>query len=159
MYRKLEDMTVRLAMGDVSGDPAPRSPATSPMGRDDACSPEHPLGGRFWALQLSDEEEDGDAEEVLSAGAHDPWRYLWQTPLSVSEIDISERPSELVRLALKRRNRQQSQREAAIDVIQFEDEGMPTPFSRLLGQSLPKIKNKPVLEPSIFMDDGSEGWK
>ncbi|KAM0893153.1 hypothetical protein ACQ4PT_025290 [Festuca glaucescens] len=116
-------MTVRLATGDVSGDPAPRSPATSPTGRDDACLTERPLGGRFWALQLSDDEGDGDAEEVLPAGASDPRRYLWQTPISGSERDISERSSELVQRAIKRRNRQKAQREVAIDVIQFEDEG------------------------------------
>jgi hypothetical protein len=69
-------MTVRLATGDVSGDPAPRMLATSPTGRDDACLPEHPLGGHFWALQLSDKEGDGYAEEVLSAGVGDPRRYL-----------------------------------------------------------------------------------
>jgi hypothetical protein len=76
---------------------------------------------------LSEEEEDGDVDEVMSAGVRDPLRYLCQTPSSVSDRDILERSSELARRALKRCNRQRAQRMVAIDMIQLEDEGMSSP--------------------------------
>jgi hypothetical protein len=151
-------MTVRRATGDGRGDLPIGSPAANLTDSEDVCSLDRPFGGHFWALQVSDGEGDGDADVVSPTGASDPSRYVWQTPVSASVRDISERSSELARRAIKRRNRQLAQREAAINVIQFDDEGMRSPFSRPLGQSLPRIKNKPVLEPSIFEDDGSEGW-
>jgi hypothetical protein len=109
-------------------------------------------------LQSSDDEEDGSAEEALPAGDRDPLRYVCQTPSSVSERDLSENSSELARRALKRVNRQRAQRLAARAVIELEGEGMLSSSIWLLGRSMSKTINKPILEPSVFRDDCLQGW-
>jgi hypothetical protein len=49
------------------------------------------------------------------------------------------------------------QRKAAMDFMAME--GMlVSPLSTPLGRSIPKSVNLPVLEPSVFHDDGQEGW-
>ncbi|KAM0853242.1 hypothetical protein ACQ4PT_051215 [Festuca glaucescens] len=151
-------MTVKEASGDASGDPTFPPPATVQTGREEGWAPECPLDGRFWVLQSPDEEEDGDADEALPASDRDPLRYFCQTPSSVSERDLSENSSELARRALKRVNRQRSQRMAARAAIELEDEGMLSPSLRPLGRSVLKSINKPVLEPSVFRDDSLQGW-
>jgi hypothetical protein len=88
-------------------------------------------------------------------------RYLCRTPSSMSDRDISEGTSELARQTLKRINRQRNQRMAAMVAMEFAlSEGMLSPFSRPLGMPVgkTKIKARPVLEPSVFMDDGMDGW-
>ncbi|KAM0842884.1 hypothetical protein ACQ4PT_058062 [Festuca glaucescens] len=149
-------MTVGKAFGDRKGDLANPPPAKVQRGRDDCRSPERHLGGRFWVLQSSDDEEDSDVEEMSSAGGSVSMKYLCQTPTLVSGIDISEQPSELARRKLKRINRQRNQRMAAMAAMELaSSEGTWSPSSMPLGMSVCKTKAKamPVLEPSVFVDD------
>ncbi|KAM0849117.1 hypothetical protein ACQ4PT_053932 [Festuca glaucescens] len=154
-------MTVGEAFGDREGDLATPTPAKVQRGRDDCRSPERHLGGRFWVLQPSDDEEDSDVEEMSSAGGSVSMKYLCQTPTSVSGRDISELPSELARRKLKRINRQRNQRMAAMAAMELaSSEGTWSPSSMPLGMSVCKTKAKamPVLEPSVFVDDEVDGW-
>ncbi|KAM0842883.1 hypothetical protein ACQ4PT_058062 [Festuca glaucescens] len=154
-------MTVGKAFGDRKGDLANPPPAKVQRGRDDCRSPERHLGGRFWVLQSSDDEEDSDVEEMSSAGGSVSMKYLCQTPTLVSGIDISEQPSELARRKLKRINRQRNQRMAAMAAMELaSSEGTWSPSSMPLGMSVCKTKAKamPVLEPSVFVDDEVDGW-
>jgi hypothetical protein len=145
-------MTVGLASGGANGvcfgvRPI-SSPVTAAAGVGESTPPEGLLGGRFWVLQESDEEEDGQAEETPERD----WasmRYGCHTPPPASVRDLAESSTSLARRALKRIQRQQAQRLAATAVIKL-NEGMASPSSRPLGKSTSKIKVLPVLEPSVF---------
>jgi hypothetical protein len=153
-------MTVGLASGGANGvcfgvRPI-SSPVTAAAGVGESTPPEGLLGGRFWVLQESDEEEDGQAEETPERD----WasmRYGCHTPPPASGRDLAESSTSLARRALKRIQRQQAQRLAATAVIEL-NEGMVSPSSRPLGKSTSKVKVLPVLEPSVFHDESLHGW-
>jgi hypothetical protein len=151
-------MTVGEAFGDSGGDLTTPPPAKVQQERADCGLPKQPLGGRFWVLQSSDDEEDGDADELSSAGGSAFGKYLCRTPLSVSGRDMSERSSELARRMRKRINWQASQRMAVMEIT--ASEGTLSSPSMLFGRALckAKIKAMHVLQPTVFMDDGLDGW-
>ncbi|KAM0930682.1 hypothetical protein ACQ4PT_000783 [Festuca glaucescens] len=154
-------MTVRGETGDAGGDPATPPPATVQARSNGGVSPERLLGGRFWVLESSDEEEDGDMEEISTLGDSVSVRYLCRSPSSESDRDLQEGSQELARRAIKRINRQRMQRMAATAALEFmSPEGTSSPISMPLGMSVHKSKpmNLPILEPSVFEDDGLEGW-
>ncbi|KAM0930524.1 hypothetical protein ACQ4PT_000898 [Festuca glaucescens] len=154
-------MTVEGTSGDSSGDLVTPPPVKAQKGSDGDSSPERILGGRFWVLQSSDEEEDEEAEEIPLAGDIESIRYLCRTPSSVSGRDILEDTSELARRTLKRIKQQNNQRMAAMAAMELTSpEVMISPISMPLGMSVckTKIKAMPVLEPSVFTDDSMEGW-
>jgi hypothetical protein len=67
----------------------------------------------------------------------------------------------LAQRAIKRINRQNAQRRAASAAMAFmSPEGTLSPMLTPLGGSGQKNKhlNLPILEPSLFEDDGLEGW-
>ncbi|KAM0871704.1 hypothetical protein ACQ4PT_039194 [Festuca glaucescens] len=154
-------MTVRATEGDSSGDSATPPPATVRKVREDGVSPELPLGGRFWALQPPDEEEDGDTEAISEVEVSETFRYLCRTPSLAGDRDISEDTVELARRARKRIERQKNQRMAAMAAFELSaSAGTLSPSLMPLGMSVgkAKIKSMPVLEPSVFMDDDMDGW-
>ncbi|KAM0898640.1 hypothetical protein ACQ4PT_021807 [Festuca glaucescens] len=154
-------MTVRDALGDSGGDLATPPPARAKEEGIGCGSPKRPLGGRFWVLQSSDDEDDGNVDELSADGDSASRKYLCRTPLSVSGRDLSEPSSELARRMRKRINRQTSQRLAAMEAMEImSSEGkVPSPLLPL-GMSLckNKVKVMPVLQPSVFVDDGLDGW-
>ncbi|KAK1629024.1 hypothetical protein QYE76_003363 [Lolium multiflorum] len=147
------------AVGDTGGDPATPSPAVVQAQLNGGEAPERPLNGRFWVLQSSDdeaEEEDAMAEASPFSDA-DSFRYLCRTPEVVDDRDLFESTQELARRAIKRLQRRQVQRTAAMDFMAMKGT-LTSPLSTSLGRSTPKSLNLPVLEPSVFHDDGQEGW-
>ncbi|KAK1699142.1 hypothetical protein QYE76_015839 [Lolium multiflorum] len=154
-------MTVRESEGDSSGNSATPPPATVRKVREVGVSPELPFGGRFWALQASDEEEDGVSEEIAEVEGSESFRYLCHTLTPAGDKDISEDTTELARRARKRIERQKNQREAAMAAIELSTSTcMLSPSLMPLGMSVGKVKTKsrPVLEPSVFTDDNMDGW-
>ncbi|KAM0870258.1 hypothetical protein ACQ4PT_040132 [Festuca glaucescens] len=153
---------VQQEVSNSGGDLVTPAPVKPLKGSDGDCSPECLLGSRFWELRSSEEDEDGEAEERSSAGESEKSiRYLCRTPSPVSGRDILEDMSELARRALKRIRRQNDQRLAAkAAMVLTSPEGMSSPISMSLGMSVCKIKAKakPVLEPSVFTDDSTDGW-
>ncbi|KAK1613670.1 hypothetical protein QYE76_019187 [Lolium multiflorum] len=149
------------ATGDSAGDSDFITPVRAREERHGCGSPERSLGGRFWVLQASDEEEDGEVDVISSSGGERSLRYLVSTPASASDRDLSERSSELARKLRKRINRQMSQRRAATAAMEFP-ESAGTSSSDLLplgrDQNKMKIRARPVLEPYVFLDDGLGGW-
>jgi hypothetical protein len=142
-------MTVGLATGVCLGDHKISSPGFATMVREEDASPESPLGGRFWVLQTSDDEEDGQAEAESPVRDWASMRYGCLTPSSASGRDLAESSTELASRALKRLQRQQVQRLAATAAIEL-DEGMISPATRPLGKSTTKIKLTLVLETTVF---------
>ncbi|KAM0924796.1 hypothetical protein ACQ4PT_004716 [Festuca glaucescens] len=155
-----EVMTV--GRGDVGGDLGSPPPATDPKGAGEICSPEWLSGSCFWALQHSDEEDQGEAEEVSPLADMDKVsRYLCSTPTQVSGRDIDDSSTELARRSLKRTNRRDQQRaatKAAMALSSPEGKVSLSPLS--LDKSLGKTKEliMPVMEPTVFLDDSTEGW-
>ncbi|KAK1682059.1 hypothetical protein QYE76_042907 [Lolium multiflorum] len=155
-------MTVTLgtgdAAGDASGDPKTPPPATVQPPSNDGVSPDRPLGGRFWLLESVDEDGEEKAE-ISPSDDIGPLRYLWRSPESEMVRDLKESPQELARRATKRINRQQQQRRAAMELMVVEGESV-SPNKMPLGMSICKSKPLllPVLEPSVFVDDGQDGW-
>ncbi|KAM0852978.1 hypothetical protein ACQ4PT_051394 [Festuca glaucescens] len=142
--------------GDLRGDIATPSPARE-------RSPEWLRGSRFWLLQASDDEEEGGDVE-LSPEVEDSdmsIRYLCRTPTPVSGIDIVDDSRDLARRTLKRIEKRDAQRMATKASMVFAStEGMTSSSPLPLGKSLAKNKYmaRPVMEPSIFMDDNDGGW-
>ncbi|KAM0842343.1 hypothetical protein ACQ4PT_058412 [Festuca glaucescens] len=157
-------MTVRQgsgdAVGDAGGDLATPAPAAVRLRLTDGKAPEHPLEGRFWVLAPSDDEdEDEDAMDVVSplpdAGS---LRYLCRTPEEVGDRDLNDSIQDMARRSIKRLHRRQMQRKAAMEFMAMEGT-LSSPMSTPLGRSgSKKSVNLPVLEPSVFDDDGQEGW-
>ncbi|KAM0865553.1 hypothetical protein ACQ4PT_043194 [Festuca glaucescens] len=146
------------AEGDAGGDPVTPPPATVQARSKGGKSPERPLGGRFWVLESDD--EDGDAlEEISSLGDIGSFRYLCRSPEAEKDRDLKESSQELARRAVKRINRQQQQRRAAMEFMVTEGTSS-SPIKTPLGRSVLRGKpvNVPILEPSVFDDDGQEGW-
>jgi hypothetical protein len=147
-------------MGDAGGDLATPAPAADRIRLNDGKAPEHPLEGRFWVLAPSDdEEEDEVARDVVSplpdSGS---LRYLCRTQEEVGDRDLNDSIQEMARRSIKRLHRCQMQRQAAMEFIAMEGTSnsmMSTPLGR---SSSKKSVNLPVLGPSVFVDDGQEGW-
>jgi hypothetical protein len=137
-------------------------PATDPKGEREDCSPVRLSGSRFWSLQDSDEEEEGEAEDVSPLSDIDKTiPYLRRTPTHVSGRDIDESLSELAQRTLKRANRRDTQWMATKAAMALTSpEGKFSPISLSLEKSSGKAKTliKPVMDPSVFMDDSTEGW-
>ncbi|KAM0837866.1 hypothetical protein ACQ4PT_061357 [Festuca glaucescens] len=148
--------------GDAEGDLGSPPPAADLKGAGEACSPEWLSGSRFWALQLSDDEDQGETEEVPAlADMNKVIRYLCRTPTQVCNRDIIDGSSELARRNLKRINRRDQQRaatKAAMVLSSPEGKGSMSPLS--VDKSLGKTKklSMPVMEPTVFVDDSTEGW-
>ncbi|KAM0830239.1 hypothetical protein ACQ4PT_066356 [Festuca glaucescens] len=159
---KAHKMTVGGVSGDSGGDLATPTPARVLKGSDGVCSPEWLSGSRFWMLQSSDEDEEGEEEGSSSAGESDkPVRYLCRTPSPVGARDLFEDSTELARRTLKRIKQRNGKRMAAKAAMELTtQEGMASPFSLSQGKNSGKnkIKTMPVMEPSVFMDDNTEGW-
>ncbi|KAM0921230.1 hypothetical protein ACQ4PT_007109 [Festuca glaucescens] len=154
-------MTVTEALGERDGDPADPPPARVLSGQEGCQSPERRLGGRFWVLQSSNDEDDSEGEATLAARDTASLQYLCQTPLSVADRDLSERSSMLARRQLKRINRQHVQRMTAMAAMELDQsQGTWSPSSMPVGMFAckSKVKDRPVLEPTVFVDDGGEGW-
>jgi hypothetical protein len=164
-------MTVVTMSGDSGGDLATHTPVREPTAREDGGgSPERLSGSRFWVLHpdedqdVGDDDGDKDGEEVgtQSVGVGDrSIAYLCRTPSPVSDADLTERSSELTRRHRKRITRRDGQRSAARAALVFNTcEGMISSPSLPLGiqQREPVCKKMPVLEPSVFFDDTTEGW-
>ncbi|KAM0824032.1 hypothetical protein ACQ4PT_070474 [Festuca glaucescens] len=88
-------------------------------------------------------------------------RYLCSTPTQVSGRDIDDSSTELARRSLKRTNRRDQQRaatKAAMALSSPEGKVSLSPLS--LDKSLGKTKEliMPVMEPTVFLDDSTEGW-
>jgi hypothetical protein len=126
------------------------------------CSPAWLYGSRFWMLQSSDEEEEGEEEVVSSATDIDKTlRYLCRTPSPVSGRDIVEDSSELPWRTLKRIKRRDDQRMATKAAMALTShEGTNSPFSLSLDKISGKteVQIKPAMEPSVFLDNSTEGW-
>jgi hypothetical protein len=70
------------ASGDADGVAAPSPPATIQMEGDGCSSPERALCGRFWVLQSSDDEDEGETRRSTSDGENKAVSYLSLTPRS-----------------------------------------------------------------------------
>ncbi|KAM0842688.1 hypothetical protein ACQ4PT_058202 [Festuca glaucescens] len=167
-------MTVEALSGDRGGDLAAQTPVrvstASEVREELACSSERFSGSRFWLLQSEDvEENEEDADEevgqqdgVSSAGIGDKSvKYLCRTPSPVSDADLVEGSSELSRRQRKRIVRRDGHRMAAAASLFFSiPEGMNSSPPLPLGKQLRSSGGKamPVLQPSVFFDDTTEGW-
>jgi hypothetical protein len=126
----------------------------------DGITPEHSLGGRFWVLSPSDDEDEEEvamdaASPLPDAGS---WKYLCRTPEEMGDRDLCESTQGMARRATKRLHRRILQRQAAIDFMAIG--GRPVSEVALsLGRSVSKKSvNFPVMPPSVFTDDGKGGW-
>jgi hypothetical protein len=159
-------MTVRRGSGDSGGDLATMPPASYRKVSDTFCSLDWLGGGRFWLLQTSDDEREEDDEEVTSDTEDTDMtlRYLCRSPSPVSGRDIVEGSTVLAQRLLKRIKRQDEQHRATkAAMVITAQEGTWSPRSPLLLSSdkfpgKTKSYNKPVLEPSVFLDESREGW-
>ncbi|KAM0849021.1 hypothetical protein ACQ4PT_053994 [Festuca glaucescens] len=156
-------MTVRRGSGDLGGDLATPPPATDRKVSAAFCSPEWLCGSRFWMMQASDDEVEEDDEEVSSAPevTDKTIRYLCRSPSPVSGRDIVDDSTALARRLLKRIKRRDEQRlatKAAMALI--SQEGTCSPLYLSLDKSSGKTKDqsRPVMEPSVFLDESTEGW-
>jgi hypothetical protein len=145
--------------GDLGGDLATPSPARE--GSSDWLG-----GSRFWVLQASDDEdEDGGVEpssprrtNVISA-EDKPIAYLCRTPSPVDGIVMADESQDLARRAIKRLRKRDAQRMATKTTMMFASlEGMSLSSPVPLGTAKFKSSTRPVMEPSVFMDDGDGGW-
>jgi hypothetical protein len=120
-------------------------------GSNGGSSPEHLLGGRFWVLESSDDEDGEDLEEISPLGDSASFRYLCRSPAAESDMDLKECSQELARRAFKRINWQKQQRRAAMELMSTECTSS-SPIAMSLGRSVLKSKpvNLPILEPSVF---------
>jgi hypothetical protein len=146
--------------GDATGDADGDLVSAIPVAGGDGLMPEHPLGGRFWVLTPSDDDEDGEVDMVAASPSLDAGslRYLCRTPEEVGDRDLNDSIQEMARRSIKRLHRCQMQRQAAMEFIAMEGTSnsmMSTPLGR---SSSKKSVNLPVLGPSVFVDDGQEGW-
>jgi hypothetical protein len=145
--------------GDATGDADGDLVSAIPVAGGDGLMPEHPLGGRFWVLTPSDD-EDGEVDMVAASPSPDAGslRYLCRTPEEVGDRDLNDPTREAARRSIKRIHRRQMQRAAAMDFMVMEGTSLST-MSTPLGRSVSKKSLiLPVLEPSIFVDNDQEGW-
>ncbi|KAK1611113.1 hypothetical protein QYE76_034786 [Lolium multiflorum] len=142
--------------GDTGGDPTSASPVAAHSG---GSAPERLPDGRFWVLESSDEEGEDEDAMADTSPSHDAGsiRYLCRTPEMVDDRDLKESTHELARRTFKRLQRRQLQRKAAMDFMATKGT-LCSPVSTPLGRSNPKSLILPVLAPSVFIDDGQEGW-
>ncbi|KAM0865350.1 hypothetical protein ACQ4PT_043338 [Festuca glaucescens] len=156
-------MTVGDSTGDAGGDLATPTPViVRTAGKVDG-SPEWLRGSRFWLLQPSDDEEEGLGEEspAIDEDTDYSLRYMCRSPAPVTDRDIVEDSSELARRTLKRIRRRDAQRMAAKAAMAFASpQGMNSTSPLPWGKVSAKIKNlvRPIMEPSVFVDDSTEGW-
>jgi hypothetical protein len=159
-------MTVGTPSGDTDGDLATQTAARVSTAREGVCSPEWFSGSRFWMLQPADDEDDGeddgegDGFSAVGDSARSV-RYLCRTPSPVSDADLVEGSADLTRRHLKRIKRRDGQQMAARAAMLFSTmEGMISSPSMPLGKNPGSTvcKPMPVLEPSVFFDDNTEGW-
>jgi hypothetical protein len=153
-------MTVRLGSGDAVGDAgddlATPTPVTARRRLCDETTPEHPLGGRFWVLSQSDDEDEDDVAMDAASPFPDAGslRYLCRTPEEVGDRDLSESIQDMARRSIKRLHRRQMQRKAAMEFMAMEGTSS-SQVSMPLGRSgSTKSVNLPVIPPSVFNDDG-----
>jgi hypothetical protein len=112
-------MTVRLCSRDADGDLATPAPVTARRRLFDGITPEHSLGGRFWVLSPSDDEDEDDvAMDVTSPlPAAGSWRYLCHTPEEADDRDLCESIQGMARRSIKRIHRCRMQRQAAMEFM------------------------------------------
>jgi hypothetical protein len=142
-----------------------RTPSTGKI-----CSPEKFTGSRFWVLEADDEEvSDRDDEDVdereedgsPAGGGDRSATYLCRTPSPVRDADLLEDSSDLNRRRLKRLRRRDEQRMAARSALFFSiNEGMnsSSPLMPLGIRTKAHVVKRPVIEPSVFLDESLEGW-
>ncbi|KAM0908073.1 hypothetical protein ACQ4PT_015705 [Festuca glaucescens] len=162
-YKESLDESVVVSTGDAGGDLATPTPViVRTAGKVDG-SPEWLRGSRFWLLQPSDDEEEGLGEEspAIDEDTDYSLRYMCRSPAPVTDRDIVEDSSELARRTLKRIRRRDAQRMAAKAAMAFASpQGMNSTSPLPWGKVSAKIKNlvRPIMEPSVFVDDSTEGW-
>jgi hypothetical protein len=144
--------------GVAGGEPVTPSPASVQPPLNCGRGTDRPVG-RFWVLESSDDEQDDEDAMVDTSSPQEAgsWKYLCRTPEVIFDRELFESTQDLARRASKRLHRRQAQRKAAMDFMAMEGTSFP-PLSTPLTRSVPKSLNLPVLEPSVFHDDGQEGW-
>ncbi|KAM0905253.1 hypothetical protein ACQ4PT_017525 [Festuca glaucescens] len=157
-------MTVGSPPGDTGGDLATPTPVKVPTAGESVSAPEWLTGSRFWMLQSSDDEDNGeeDGDEGKDEDMAGSVSFFCRSPSPASDADLHERSEELARRHRKRIQRRDNQRMAtrAALLLSATEGTSPFPSPTLpLGSNLgARRKASPVLEPTVFFDDDVEGW-
>jgi hypothetical protein len=148
--------------GDAGGDLGSPPPAIEPKRVGENFSPEWLSGSRFWSLQSSDDEDQEEEVEVSPLkDIEKVFGYLWSTLTKVSDRDIDDSSPEVARRVLKRINMRDQQRlafKAAMALASPEGKVSSSPLSLEKRSGKENIMIRPVMEPTVSIDDGTEEW-